>query len=98
MRRDFSCNQAGSHPAYPNSISIPSEAERRDPVKGTSICVASGATITQEIDPQRIDPVAPTILHEKRGFHCRQVADQGLRGIADHQKRNIVLIDEIAVV
>jgi len=77
---------------------IISSGERRDPVKRSSICVASGAIIAQEIDPQRIDAVASAILHEKRRFHWRHVADQGLRRIANHQKRNIVLIDEIAVV
>jgi hypothetical protein len=59
---------------------IISSGEWRDPVKRSSIRVASGAIITQEIDPQRIDAVASAILHEKRGLHWRQVADQGLRG------------------
>ena len=42
--------------------------ERRDPINCGAVRIASGAIITQEIDPQRINAVAPAIVYEKRSF------------------------------
>ena len=52
----------------------------------------------KQIDPKRVDAIASTIGHKCRRFFLRQIGDQLLRRVTDHQEWSIVLVDEIAVV
>ena len=52
----------------------------------------------KQIDPKRVDAIASTIGHKCWCFFLRQIGDQVLRRVPDHQERSIVLVDEIAVV
>src|ERR1700674_839801 len=60
-----------------------------------SLCLLANA---KQIDPKRVDAIASTISHKCRRFLLRQIGDQVLRRVSDHQEWSIVLVDEIAVV
>src|SRR5258706_4506806 len=67
--------------------------ERHNSIK--SLCLLANA---KQIDPKRVDAIASTIGHKCRRFFLRQIGDQLLRRVSDHQEWSIVLVDEIAVV
>jgi hypothetical protein len=54
--------------------------------------------LQRRIDPERVDAVARAVPHVERRFGDREPADQGLRGVADDQERDIALIDQITTV
>jgi hypothetical protein len=52
----------------------------------------------KQIDPKRVDAIASTIGHKCCCFFLRQIGDQVLRRVPDHQEWSVVLVNEIAVV
>ena len=69
-----------------------------DAIKSRGFFIAPIGVITEKIDPECVDAVTPSVDHICCGFPWRQIGDQGLRSVADYQKRHIILIDEVAVV
>src|SRR6476619_632704 len=86
IRRIWCCNVARNQKRY-NSI----ESLR------LSIATRMSKNANQ-VDPKRVDAIASTIGHKCCCFFQRQIGDQVLRRVPDHQEWSIGLIDEIAVV
>jgi hypothetical protein len=77
---------------------IPRRGERRNAVEGRAVGVAGRVGVAQEVHPQRVDAVLRAVGDEIRGIVLAQIADHGLRRVADHQEGHVVLVDEITIV
>ena len=58
--------------------------------------IAAIRIVAEKIDPQRVDAIALSVGHVRCGLGLRQICNQGLRRVSGHQKRHIILIDEVA--
>src|SRR6267378_918796 len=73
--------------------------KRNNSIKSLCLPIATRLSKnTKQTDPKRVDAIASTICHKCCRFFRRQIGDQVLRRVSDHQEWSIVLIDEIAVV
>src|SRR5712671_59493 len=86
IRRIWCCNVARNQ-------------KRNNSIKSLCLPIATRLSKnTKQIDPKRVDAIASTICHKCCSFLLRQIGDQVLRRVSDHQEWSIVLVDEIAVV
>src|ERR1700704_1211223 len=73
--------------------------KRNNSIKSLCLPIATRLSKnTKQIDPKRVDDIASTICHKCCTFLLRQIGDQVLRRVSDHQESSVVLVDEIAVV
>ena len=70
--------------------------ERGNTVEGHAIVAAAGIRGTEEIDPDRVEAVCATIAQKELRFGFAQIADHRLRRVASDEKRDAVLVDEVA--
>src|SRR5262245_13165631 len=75
------------------------DKKRLNSIKGLCLLIAtSHSKNAKQIDPKRVDAIAPTIAHKCRRVLRRQIGDQLLWRVSDHQEWSVVLVDKIAVV
>ena len=72
--------------------------ERLDIVNRAGIGATACVSRAEEINPHRIEAERSAVGEKGGRFSFGEVDDECLRRIADHQKRNIVLVDKVAVV
>jgi len=72
--------------------------ERFDIVDGARIGAAAGVSRAEEVDPHCVESQSRAVSEESCSFGYGEVDDECLGRIADYEKWDIALIDEVAVV